>query len=121
MPYAAYLSCLVFSRKTILFNIKRLVSCLILWSMLYAMIAVPNIAKAQNPTGNRQENRTTSSAPTEKPEKYTRSNYKKPISFAPNKGQADKRVKFLADGLGYQLFLTSDEAVMVFRKLNHNL
>src|SRR3982074_3815304 len=35
-----------------------------------------------------------------------------PLSFEANQGQADKRVKFLARGLGYTLFLTDQEAVL---------
>jgi uncharacterized repeat protein (TIGR01451 family) len=35
-----------------------------------------------------------------------------PLSFEPNRGQTDSRVKFLARGAGYGLFLTSDEAVL---------
>jgi uncharacterized protein (TIGR03437 family) len=36
-----------------------------------------------------------------------------PLSFEENRGQADGRVKFLARGNGYSLFLKRDEAVMV--------
>ncbi len=35
-----------------------------------------------------------------------------PLSFEPNMGQTDPRAKFLARGLGYTLFLGSDEAVL---------
>jgi uncharacterized repeat protein (TIGR01451 family) len=35
-----------------------------------------------------------------------------PIFFEPNQGQTDPRVKFLARGSGYGLFLTADEAVL---------
>jgi len=35
-----------------------------------------------------------------------------PLFFEPNQGQTDPRVKFLARGAGYGLFLTSDEAVL---------
>lgn len=43
--------------------------------------------------------------------------YKKlPLSFEPNRGQADPRVKFLARGREYALFLTSDEAVFKLKK-----
>lgn len=35
-----------------------------------------------------------------------------PLFFEPNQGQTDPRVKFLARGVGYGLFLTSDEAVL---------
>jgi Beta-propeller repeat len=36
-----------------------------------------------------------------------------PLSFEANHGQTDPRVKFLARGRGYNLFLTSQEAVLV--------
>ncbi len=35
-----------------------------------------------------------------------------PLFFEPNQGQTDSRVKFLARGAGYGLFLTGDEAVL---------
>ena len=35
-----------------------------------------------------------------------------PMFFEPNRGQTDPRVKFLARGAGYGLFLTGDEAVL---------
>ena len=38
------------------------------------------------------------------------------LSFEPNLGQADPRVKFLSRGPGYTLFLTEDEAVVALRK-----
>src|SRR5688500_14061129 len=37
-----------------------------------------------------------------------------PLRFEPNRGQSDPRVRFLARGTGYGLFLTDDEAVMRF-------
>ena len=37
-----------------------------------------------------------------------------PMSFEVNRGQTDPRVKFLARGAGYALFLTGDRAVMAF-------
>jgi uncharacterized repeat protein (TIGR01451 family) len=37
-----------------------------------------------------------------------------PMSFEANQGQTDARVKFLARGHGYALFLTGDRAVMAF-------
>ncbi len=39
-----------------------------------------------------------------------------PLGFEPNRGQADKRVKFLAQGQGYGLFLTSTEAVLALNR-----
>jgi hypothetical protein len=37
-----------------------------------------------------------------------------PLSFEPNRGQTDRRVKFLSRSVGYVLFLTADEAVLTF-------
>lgn len=37
-----------------------------------------------------------------------------PLRFEPNRGQSDPRVRFLARGTGYGLFLTDEEAVMRF-------
>jgi YVTN family beta-propeller protein len=43
-------------------------------------------------------------------------NYGKlPLSFEPNQGQTDPRVRFVARGSGYALFLTSNEAVLSLR------
>jgi outer membrane protein assembly factor BamB len=39
-----------------------------------------------------------------------------PLSFEANRGQTDARVKFLARGSGYNLFLTSDEAVVTLAR-----
>src|SRR6185503_9583589 len=39
-----------------------------------------------------------------------------PLSFELNKGQVDKQVKFLSHGPGYELFLTSTEAVLRVQK-----
>jgi Beta-propeller repeat len=39
---------------------------------------------------------------------------KLPLSFEPNRGQADKQVDFLAHGAGYGLFLSRAEAVLTF-------
>src|SRR5215212_3985395 len=41
---------------------------------------------------------------------------KLPLSFEINKGQLDERVKFLSRGAGYDLFLTSTEAVLRVQK-----
>lgn len=40
-----------------------------------------------------------------------------PLIFEANRGQSDPRVKFLARGSGYGLFLTRDEAVLALRKV----
>ncbi len=38
-----------------------------------------------------------------------------PLMFEPNRGQTDSRVRFLARGSGYSLYLTADEAVLALR------
>ncbi len=40
-----------------------------------------------------------------------------PLTFEPNQGQSDARVKFLSRGRGYALFLTTDEAVLKAQSL----
>ena len=39
-----------------------------------------------------------------------------PLSFEPNRGQTDARVKYLARGRGYTLFLTGDQTVLSLRR-----
>src|SRR6266481_5783987 len=41
---------------------------------------------------------------------------KLPLSFEANQGQSDERVRFLARGSGYTVFLTSNEAVVALKK-----
>lgn len=45
---------------------------------------------------------------------------KLPLAFEENQGQADPAVKYLSRGSGYKLFLTAQEAVMVFSKTSHD-
>ncbi len=41
-----------------------------------------------------------------------------PLCFEPNQGQTDPQVKFIARGSGYNLFLTSEETVLVLNQPN---
>jgi hypothetical protein len=43
-----------------------------------------------------------------------------PIAFEPNRGQSDARVKFLAHGIGYGLYLTGGEAVLALPGARQN-
>jgi hypothetical protein len=52
-------------------------------------------------------------SPTPMPKQVV-ADYTRPLSFEPNRGQADKRVDFLAHGTGYGLFLSYSDAVMTF-------
>jgi hypothetical protein len=45
---------------------------------------------------------------------------KLPLSFEANQGQTDSRVKFLAHGRGYSLFLTGNEAVLTLEGASQN-
>jgi hypothetical protein len=55
-------------------------------------------------------------APNPVTEKRVREAYKQiPISFEPNRGQLDRRVKFTARGGGYTMFMTATETVFVMR------
>ena len=47
--------------------------------------------------------------------RVSKSYWRLPLRFEANKGQTDNRVKFLSRGLGYNLFLTSEEAVFSLR------
>jgi hypothetical protein len=49
------------------------------------------------------------------PSRLTEAYGRLPMSFAPNQGQADGRVRFLSHGRGYSLFLTSTEAVFALK------
>ncbi len=40
-------------------------------------------------------------------------NLSRPLSFEPNRGQADQQVEFLAHGLNYKLFVSQGEAVII--------
>lgn len=45
---------------------------------------------------------------------------KLPLSFEANQGQTDPRVRFLARGQGYMLFLTTQEAVLALQRSEDN-
>jgi hypothetical protein len=67
---------------------------------------VSGVASSTEPTADSQ------SSKTEINEAYG----KLPLSFEANAGQLDKRVQFTSRGAGYNLFLTSNEAVMSLRQ-----
>ncbi len=60
--------------------------------------------------------RQVSAAPMKIQPKLATSYGKLPLSFEANQGQTDPRVRFLARGSGYTLFLTDDEAVLTLKK-----
>ncbi|HKO96862.1 MAG TPA: SBBP repeat-containing protein [Pyrinomonadaceae bacterium] len=61
--------------------------------------------------------RSNKTAATSKTETRIQKDYGKlPLAFEVNAGQTDSRVKFVARGAGYSIFLTGDEAVLRLRK-----
>jgi hypothetical protein len=48
-------------------------------------------------------------------DKVTAAYGKLPLSFEANQGQENEQIRFTAHGVGYNLFLTSDEAVLALR------
>ena len=62
--------------------------------------------------GNILPNHQVSAAPVNIQPKFVASYGKLPLRFEANRGQTDGRVRFLARGEGYTIFLTSDEAVL---------
>jgi hypothetical protein len=61
-------------------------------------------------------NQTPASLETEKSRQIAEAYGRLPINFEPNVGQTDERVKFVARGQGYSLFLTDGEAVLALKK-----
>jgi hypothetical protein len=102
-------------------NLKTVIAFGLIWTFFCGLTLTSGNALAQNMPGKqiRKDQLITGSQPdknTRSTEKYSSVKYKQPIRFEPNKGQTDPKVKYLAHGLGYGLFLTSEEAVMVFNK-----
>src|ERR1041384_1054459 len=79
---------------------------------LLAVFASVIFVGAQNADNNLPAINTTSPAKARVAENFGRL----PLSFELNKGQTDKQVKFLSHGPGYDLFLTSTEAVLRVQK-----
>jgi plastocyanin len=80
------------------------------WSLvLAAIVALTAVASTGGAPGRCQ-------LPPQAKQRPTASYGKLPLHFESNQGQTDERVKFLARGSGYGLFLTSTESVLVLRK-----
>jgi hypothetical protein len=77
--------------------------------VLAAIVTLTAVAATGEAPGN--------SSPAPQVKQRATANYGKlPLHFEANQGQSDERVKFLARGSGYGLFLTSTESVLVLRK-----
>jgi len=73
----------------------------------------PGLQRAKSSEKTRPETslRTAAPADSQKQQSATAAYGKLPLSFEANMGQTDPQVKFLSRGPGYQMFLTSSEAV----------
>ncbi|MFQ5739780.1 MAG: SBBP repeat-containing protein [Acidobacteriota bacterium] len=84
--------------------------------LLFLFGLIPDSAVHKDPARERLEQlaeRESPRLPKAVRSKIAQSYGRLPLSFEPNRGQSDPRVKFLSHGRGYTLFLTSDESVLV--------
>lgn len=92
-------------------ELMRFVRRIMVWAWLPATAGFLGVAfGAASPAGSR------SAALTDSRAAYG----SLPLSFEPNQGQADERVRFVAHGQGYSLFLTDGEAVLALRTANRS-
>src|SRR2546428_4951676 len=83
---------------------KHFIRLLCTAASMTLLLHIPGVAQAQT-------QRTSSE------DRAARAAYlRQPLSFEPNQGQADSRVKFISRGRGYTLFLTSTDAVLSLRR-----
>src|SRR4051812_4421316 len=103
MRILSCISWVISKKQSFSINVNEVITCLILWAIFYGMILVPNTAQAQNKPEKQSSNKDVRTTHSKKisqiTEKYKNSDYKIPVSFEPNKGQLDPRVKFQAHGL----------------------
>ena len=100
-------------RKTVT---KGIVLCCRFASLSFVAIVWFGLLQRIQAAENIHPGRQVSAAPTKIQPKLVASYGKLPLSFEANQGQTDARVRFLARGDGYTIFLTDDEAILTLRK-----
>jgi hypothetical protein len=95
---------------------KRIVLCCACVGLASLAIVEFGIRQQMQAAKNTLANRQGAAAPTKTKPKFAVDYGKLPISFEANQGQTDSRVRFLAHGGGYTIFLTGDEAVLALKK-----
>ena len=95
---------------------KRIVLCSGFVCLLFLAILGFGLLRRIQAADNTFPNYQTSAALVKTQPKLVASYGKLPLSFEANQGQTDSRVRFLARGGGYTIFLTNDEAVLTLRK-----
>src|SRR5882762_8906488 len=89
----------------------------VLWPFFVAILLFPSRVAAQSVLPGKSGSQQAEGTPKVRLEAaYGRL----PLSFEPNEGQTDRRVKFLSRGAAKTLFLTSTEAVLVLRSGREN-
>lgn len=86
----------------------------VFWSLAVALLPVLSGSVWSQTSGAEQKNAQTSNVGHSQADRVRleRAYAGVPLAFEANQGQTDRRVHFLARGLNYTLFLTSDEAVL---------
>jgi hypothetical protein len=95
---------------------RRVVLCCGFVGLSFLAVVVFGLLERTQAAENTLPARQLSAAPTRIQPKLVASYGKLPLSFEANQGQTDARVRFLARGGGYTIFLTDDEAVLTLRK-----
>lgn len=98
---------------------RRRVSLLLAIAFVYGVIQLMWLESppSEDPLAQAKPSAMQQHAPSDKPivridEKYGQ----REIYFEENRGQTDKKVRFLSKGTGYQFFITEEEAVFVLKK-----
>jgi len=94
---------------------KRVVLCCGFVGLSFLAIACFGLHQRIHVSESILPHRQVSATPTKIQPKLVASYGKLPLSFEANQGQTDARVRFLARGGGYTIFLTDDEAVLTLK------
>ena len=95
---------------------KRVVLCCGFVGLSFLAIACFGLHQRIHVSESILPHRQVSATPTKIQPKLVASYGKLPLSFEANQGQTDPRVRFLARGGGYTIFLTDDEAVLTLKE-----
>ncbi|MGB9485563.1 MAG: hypothetical protein WCD04_05565 [Terriglobia bacterium] len=95
---------------------KRIVLCRGFVGLSFLAVVGFGLLQRIQAAENILPDRQVSATPAKIQPKLVASYGKLPLSFEANQGQPDARVRFLARGGGYTIFLTRDEAVLTLRK-----
>lgn len=89
---------------------------------IFVFSAIQNAENDSNTPKRENQSRTETSSVDEalQKQKIIENYGKLPISFEPNRGQTDKRVKFLANGTNYSMFLNGSETFVNLRAKEKN-